>query len=131
MNIFEGFNSQMNEYRVRLGMKSDSTSQNDGINASKKPGFMSLAELYGLKDDMMIGSGFQQAKSVEQEYSDYVSAMLSAPSADILKFWEVCRASSFSLIILTHTILGQRHVFPNFVCDGIGLSSDSSIGRTM
>lgn len=90
----------MNEYRTRLGINSEPTSQNDSINnLGKKPGFMSLAEVYGLPDDMMLGSGRQQVQSVNQEYFDYVSALLSAPSVDILKFWEA--RTAFSLIILT------------------------------
>jgi hypothetical protein len=89
----------MNEYRARLGINSEETSQNLGNDSGSNPGFMSLAEAYGLEDDMTIGSGRQQAQSVNQEYTDYVSAVLSAPSTDILKFWEACTTSS--LIIPT------------------------------
>jgi hypothetical protein len=79
----------MKEYRAKLGMNSEAISQNNSVDDSgKKPGYMSLAEVYGLPDDMMLGSGCQQVRSVDQEYSDYVSGVLSAPSMDILKFWE-------------------------------------------
>ena len=63
----------MNEYHARLGINLEATSQNDGVNNSgDKPGYMSLAEVYGLPDDMMLGpgSGRQQVQSVDQEYSD-------------------------------------------------------------
>ena len=89
----------MNEYCARLGINLEATSQNDGNDLGNNPGFMSLAEVYGLGDDMTIGSERQQAQSVDQEYSEYVSAVLSASSVDILKFWEACTA--FSLIIPT------------------------------
>jgi hypothetical protein len=79
----------MDEYRARLGINSELASQNHSVNNSgNKPGFMSLAEVYGLPNDMMLGSGRQKVQSVDQEYTDYVSAVLSAPSVDILKFWE-------------------------------------------
>jgi hypothetical protein len=89
----------MKEYRARLGVSFDAISQNSANDSANKPGFMSLAEVYGLEEDMMIGSERRQAHSVDQEYSEYVSAVLSAPSVDILKFWEASTPSS--LINLT------------------------------
>jgi hypothetical protein len=88
----------MKEYRSRLGINSEATSQNDNINDLRnKPGYMSLAEVYGLGEDMIVGSGGQRVQSIDQEYSEYVSAVLSSSSVDILKFWEACIV--FSLIV--------------------------------
>lgn len=123
----------MNEYRIKLGINSETTSQNDSINESGNiPGFMSLAEVYGLEDDMTIGSGHQQqVQSVDQEYSEYVSAVLSPSTVDILKFWEVCTAFSLIIGVLTHAFLDQRHILPYFVCYRNGLHSDPGISCTM
>lgn len=55
-----------------------------------RPGYMSLAEQYGLSDDMAIGdSGSSCQATIEQEYQAYITAPLSPQSMDILKFWEV------------------------------------------
>ena len=53
------------------------------------PRYMSLAEQYGLGDDMNIGESNETEQTVEQEYQAYVTATLSPSSVNILKFWEV------------------------------------------
>jgi hypothetical protein len=63
--------------------------------SSAAPQFMSLAEQYGLGDEMEIGSGTgTEEQTIEQEYDSYVTAALSAKTTDILKFWEVSQNSS-------------------------------------
>lgn len=52
------------------------------------PAYMSLAEQYGLEDDMDVGSS-ANTQSVEQEYQAYITAPLSSKKVDIVKFWEV------------------------------------------
>ena len=53
--------------------------------------YMSLAEAYGLKD-MQIGvSGDIEVQTVEQEFQAYVTAAISKPGTDSLKFWEVSK----------------------------------------
>ena len=61
-----------------------------------QPGYMSLAEQYGLGDEMEIGgsiSSHHQA-TIEEEYVSYITAPLSPTSMDILKFWEVSTESA-------------------------------------
>ena len=54
-------------------------------------GYMSLAEAYGLKD-MQIGvSGDVEGQTMEQEFQAYVTAALSKPGTNSLKFWEVSK----------------------------------------
>ena len=54
-------------------------------------GYMSLAEAYGLKD-MQIGVlGDIEGQMVEQEFQAYITAALSKPGTDSLKFWEVSK----------------------------------------
>ena len=45
---------------------------------------------YGLNINMEIGSPSTSMQSVKQEYQAYITGMQSAPTVDILKFWEVC-----------------------------------------
>jgi len=49
---------------------------------------MTLAERYGLGDDMNIGGPSDTDQTIEQEYQAYVTAVRSS-FTDILKFWEV------------------------------------------
>lgn len=89
----------MKEYRTRLGIDSEATSQKkSAIDSGNTPGYVLLADMYGLDNDMKVGSGGRLGQSVDQEYNEYVSAVLSAPSVDILKFWEAC-TFFFSLIV--------------------------------
>jgi hypothetical protein len=53
---------------------------------------MSLAEVYGLKDMQIGASDDVEGQTVEQEFQAYVTAALSKPGADILKFWEVSKS---------------------------------------
>jgi len=50
---------------------------------------MSLAKQYGL-DDMELGASEDvETQTVEQEYQAYITALISIPGTDMLKFWEV------------------------------------------
>ena len=53
---------------------------------------MSLAEVYGLKDMQIGASDDVEGQTVEQEFQAYVTAALSKPGTDILKFWEVSKS---------------------------------------
>jgi len=61
--------------------------------SSAAPKFMSLAEQYGMRDEMEIGSSGTDEQTIEQEYDSYVTAVLSPKTVDILKFWEVSQNS--------------------------------------
>jgi hypothetical protein len=61
--------------------------------SSAAPQFMSLAEQYGMGDEMEIGSSGTDEQTIEQEYDSYVTAALSAKTVDILKFWDVSQNS--------------------------------------
>jgi hypothetical protein len=54
---------------------------------------MSLAAQYGLSDMDFQSSEDAQGQTVEQEYQSYVTAALSKPGTDMLKFWEVSNAN--------------------------------------
>jgi len=54
---------------------------------------MSLAAQYGLSDMHFQSSEDVQGQTVEQEYQSYVTAALSKPGTDMLKFWEVSNAN--------------------------------------
>jgi hypothetical protein len=57
------------------------------------PAYMSLAAQYGLSDMDFQSSEDVQGQTVEQEYQSYVTAALSKPGTDMLKFWEVSNAN--------------------------------------
>jgi hypothetical protein len=58
----------------------------------ESPAYMTLDDQYGLMDDdLAIGGTTAQGQTVEQEFQAYVTAPLSPPNIDILKFWEVSR----------------------------------------
>ena len=53
------------------------------------PKYMSLADQYGIADEMETGESSETTKSIEQEYQAYITAILSLKTINILKFWEV------------------------------------------
>jgi hypothetical protein len=55
------------------------------------PAYMTLDDQYGLMDDDLAIGGTTTGQTVEQEFQAYVTAPLSPPNIDILKFWEVSR----------------------------------------
>jgi hypothetical protein len=61
--------------------------------SSLAPQFMSLAEQYGMGDEMEIGSSGTGEQTIEQEYESYTTAPLSPKMVNILKFWEVSQNS--------------------------------------
>jgi hypothetical protein len=56
------------------------------------PHYMSLDVQYGIEEDDMAIGGSSSDQTVEQEFQAYITAPLSPPSIDILKFWEVSRS---------------------------------------
>jgi hypothetical protein len=76
----------MIEYRDNVITAVETDQSNAGNSA---PGYMTLAQQYGL-DDMEIGDvGAHRQATVEEEYRSYITAPLSPKSMDIIKFWEV------------------------------------------
>jgi hypothetical protein len=57
---------------------------------SATPAYMSLAEKYGMTDMLIADPSNVEERTIEQEYQAYITAPLSPPTTDILKFWEVC-----------------------------------------
>lgn len=73
----------MQEYRETVVETEQSAPVNSG------PGYMTLAQQYGL-DDMEIGDAeAHHQATVEDEYRSYITAPLSSRTTDIIKFWEV------------------------------------------
>jgi hypothetical protein len=54
---------------------------------------MPLAMQYGLSDMQFGSSEDLEGQTVDQEYQSYVTAALSKPGTDMLKFWEVSNAN--------------------------------------
>jgi hypothetical protein len=79
----------MQEYRQNVTTAAE-TDELASSSVDPGPAYMSLAEQYGLSDDMEIGDpGSRCQATIEQEYQSYITAPLSPQSTDILKFWEV------------------------------------------
>lgn len=76
----------MLKYRERTDQSASTAEADPG--AGDMPAYMSLADQYGLGDEMDIGT-VTSRQTIEQEYQAYITAQLSARSFDILKFWEV------------------------------------------
>jgi len=66
--------------------------------ATRAPAYRSLAEEYGLTDMQFATPEDVEGQTLEQEYQSYVTAPLSKPGTDMLKFWEVGNLSITSLI---------------------------------
>jgi hypothetical protein len=82
----------MKEYRENLATETetDEAPSSDSDSEDPAPGYMTLAQQYGLSDDMEIGnSGSSCQATIEQEYQAYITAPLSPKTMNILKFWEV------------------------------------------
>ena len=82
----------MLEYRERIKERAGpialSTTTNP-THPTQVPAYMSLAKQYGL-DDMELGASEDvETQTVEQEYQAYITASISVPGTDMLKFWEV------------------------------------------
>ena len=91
----------------------------------ESPAYMTLDAQYGLvDDDLAIGSTTQE-QTVEQEFQAYVTALLSSPNIDILKFWEVSKRTS---IFDRYLIMIPDDCFSHSFCYGDGSSPNSSVG---
>jgi len=61
------------------------------VRSNQIPAYTSLAQQYGLPDDMYFATPDSlEEQTVEEEYRSYVTASISPPGTNILKFWEVC-----------------------------------------
>jgi hypothetical protein len=60
-----------------------------GTGSRRQPAFASLAQQYGLPEDMHLDSDSIEQQTVEQEFQSYVTSQISPPATDIIKFWEV------------------------------------------
>jgi hypothetical protein len=82
----------MCQYRERAssGEPEEPPASHTTPHEANAPAFMTLAAQYGLdEDDMSIGDLNNGSKqTVEQEYQAYITAPISKPNTDILKFWE-------------------------------------------
>ena len=80
----------MLEYRERIKERAGPIASSTTTNPIPQvPAYMSLAEQYGL-DDMELGASEDvETQTVEQEYQAYITALISVPGTDMLKFWEV------------------------------------------
>jgi hypothetical protein len=81
----------MKEYRDRSksthgGLASSSSSQPLNNQPEK---WQTLDQQYGL-EDMYELEGEDDTQTLEQEYQSYVTAALSKPGTDIVKYWDVC-----------------------------------------
>ena len=66
--------------------------------ATRASTYGSLAEEYRLTDMQFATPEDVEGQTLEQEYQSYVTAPLSKPGTDMLKFWEVGNLSITSLI---------------------------------
>ena len=86
----------MIEYRERAKERSEATpagtNATNTVRSTSTPGYMSLAEVYGLENMQIGASDDVEGQTVEQEFQAYVTAALSKPGTDILKFWEVSKS---------------------------------------
>jgi hypothetical protein len=56
----------------------------------REPAYMSLAERYGLSEDMFLAGGDNsEEQTIEQEYQAYATAPVTASNVDMIKYWEV------------------------------------------
>lgn len=80
----------MHEYRERMTKKTGDVAQSvsSATNLDDTPKYMSLAEQYGIAEEMEIGMS-EHTQTIEQEFQAYVTSTLSPKNIDILKFWEV------------------------------------------
>jgi hypothetical protein len=91
----------MAEYRERAkdaGTVSSTVINTPNSTATRAPAYLSLAEEYGLTDMQFATPEDVEGQTLEQEYQSYVTAPLSKPGTDMLKFWEVSNLSITSLI---------------------------------
>jgi hypothetical protein len=81
------------EYHERSKAKRGNVSSTtpEPIRSNQIPAYTSLAQQCGLLDDMYFATPDSlEEQTVEEEYRSYVTASISPPGTNILKFWEVC-----------------------------------------
>jgi hypothetical protein len=78
----------MNQYREKLKGTAGESTQNP-LPTEDMPRYMTLADQYGIADEMEIEESSEASQTIEQEYQAYVTAALAQKTVDILKFWEV------------------------------------------
>ena len=78
----------MREYCEKMGAE-QSTQTADPLVTVDMLKYMSLAEQYGIAEDMEIGESSELMQTIEQELQAYITATLSLKIVNILKFWEV------------------------------------------
>jgi hypothetical protein len=85
----------MQEYRDKASTAGESTGTSNALDTDMDtvamPQYMSLAEQYGIQDELEIGESSDIAQTIEQEYQAYITAPIgpNPKKIDILKFWEV------------------------------------------
>jgi hypothetical protein len=77
---------KMLKYHENATTEQSATPSASGLSAAQAPQYMSLAEQYGFRDEMEIGSTGTSDQTIEQEYQSYITAALSPKTIDILKF---------------------------------------------
>ena len=86
----------MHEYREKNSNNEQVPAQVPAVNAkdyghNKDPtGVKLLLAEYGFQD-MDVKDLNEGVQTVEQEYQSYAMGILSSPTLDILRFWEVCK----------------------------------------
>ena len=79
---------KMRQYQENEGAHVQGNPANPG-DREELPAYMSLADQYGLDDDMYIRKPRVGRQTVDEEYRVYVAEAPSDEDTDPLKFWEV------------------------------------------
>ena len=85
--------SQLVEYqewaRAERNIVGSSPTAPNPVQSNQVPAYFTLAEDYGLPQDMYFATSNNSDQTVEEEFSSYVSGSLSLQGTNMLKFWEV------------------------------------------
>jgi hypothetical protein len=108
---------QMAEYRERAKVRKGIalSSVPDPVRTRQLPTFYSLAEEYGLPDDMHFATPANvDEQTIEQEFQSYVTAQPSPLGTNILKFWEVRNLHNIQYLIQTSGEQSNELTLPTF-----------------
>lgn len=79
--------------KTQRGNTLSSSLPSESARSNQVPAFTSLAQQYGLPDDMYFTTPINHEEQSIEEFRSYVTSPVSPMGTNELKFWEVCELS--------------------------------------
>ena len=119
---------QMRKYHDCLHGQAQQSTPSTAASQQQRRSWHDLAGQYGLEDMLEVsGTSSQSGQGVEEQFELYEKGLISPCGTDIVGFWAVSTMSHYFPICVTDLFADKRRNPSNIICNGIGLSTHSSI----